>query len=284
MFELIIMVCGAAATLLLAPRLVAPFASRTGAEGTQDSLLLRVGQLLCNGINRSDGIQSYMHTLDTKLHVAGRRGTTGETFLTQAEGAGVLALIATLVLCTSVIGFGPGVLVVAAMMGGITTWLLLARADNWIAERRRDLERQFPYFLDLAVMTMDSGTGMLEVIAAYVSSAPDTALAQELSALTSDINMGTTVEAALLALEARIPSQDVTSVTRAIRQGLRMGTPLAQVFREQAETMRFRRSQHAERSAEELKVRLQGPAMMLVMAVLILVLGPAFVGMSEGGV
>lgn len=284
MFELIIMACGATAMLLLAPRLVAPFAGRTGADGTQESLLLRVGQLLCNGINRSAGIQSYMSALDTKLHVAGRRGISGETFLTQAEGAGVLALIATLVLCTSVVGFGPGMLVVSAMMGGITTWLLLARADNWTAERRRDLDRQFPYFLDLAVMTMDSGTGMLEVIAAFVSSAPDTALAQELSALTTDITMGTTVEAALLALEARIPSQDVASVTRAIRQGLRMGTPLAQVFREQAETMRFRRSQHAERSAEELKVRLQGPAMMLVMAVLILILGPALVGMTQGGI
>jgi tight adherence protein C len=283
MFEIVIMVCGAAAMLLLAPRLVAPLMARASA-GSLDSPLLRVGQLLCGGINRSDSVQSYMRALDAKLRVAGRRGITGEAFLTQAEGAGIVALLTTIVLCASVVGFGPGVLVVSAMMGAITTWLLLTRADNWIAERRRDLDRQFPYFLDLAVMTMDSGTGMLEVIAAYVSSAPDTALAQELSALTTDINMGTTVEAALLALESRIPSQDVTSVTRAIRQGLRMGTPLAQVFREQAETMRFRRSQHAERSAEELKVRLQGPAMMLVMAVLILILGPALVGMTEGGV
>jgi hypothetical protein len=48
--------------------------------------------------------------------------------------------------------------------------------------------------------------------------------------------------------------------------------------------MRFKRSQLAERAAEELKVRVQGPTVVLVMAVFLLILGPAFVSVFESGV
>lgn len=280
----LIAILGAAAAWILAPLLLSPLSSSGEVGDASDSLLAKVGRLVFGGLNRRPAMQTSLDNLDARLRLAGRRGIPSETVLAQAQGAGILATL-TLCIVLSVVsgGFGLGTLVMSIIMGAATTWLVLTRVENWISDRRRQLNRQFPYFLDLAVMTMDSGTGMLEVVDAYTKSAPGTALAQELTALNTDIRMGTTVDAALIALESRIPSDDVIAVTRSIRQGLRMGTPMSQVFREQAETMRFRRSQTAERSAEELKVKLQGPAMMLVVAVLILVLGPAFVGMTQGG-
>jgi len=78
--------------------------------------------------------------------------------------------------------------------------------------------------------------------------------------------------------------EDIQGTLRAVKQGMRMGTPISLVLRDQAETLRFRRSQSAERIAEEIKVRMQGPAMLMMISVLLLILGPAFIEMFGTGV
>jgi pilus assembly protein TadC len=280
---LLIMLLGAAAVWFLSEPLLRKFVAAEGEAGLTGSFTEKVGNLVFEKFNRRDGNANTLRALELRLRLAGKR-TAPETALAQAQGAGILAGIVGLVMLGLASGgLGIGLVIFCALVGVGVSWMMLARIGNWITDRRRQLNRQFPYFLDLAVMSMDSGTSMLEVIDAYTPSAPGTALAQELSAMNADIRMGSTVEGALIALEARIPSDDIVQVCRSIRQGLRMGTPLAQIFREQADSMRFKRSQAAERSAEELKVKLQGPAMMLVISVLILVLGPAIVGMITGG-
>jgi len=278
-----IMLLGAAAAWLLAGPLLAKFVTAEGEAAPEGSFTERVGNAVFGKLNNRQSKANSLGALGLRLRLAGKR-TAPATALAEAQGAGILVGLATVVVFgLAAGGLGLGLIFFAAVAGVGTGWMLLARIGNWITDRRRQLNRQFPYFLDLAVMSMDSGTGMLEVIDAYTPSAPGTALAQELSAMNADIRMGSTIDGALVALEARIPSDDIVQVSRSIRQGLRMGTPLAQIFREQAESMRFKRSQAAERAAEELKVKLQGPAMMLVVSVLILVLGPAIVGMITGG-
>jgi tight adherence protein C len=277
------MLSGAVAAWLLSEPLLRKFVAAEGEPALEGSFTERIGTLVFGKFNQRDSNAGNLAALSLRLRLAGKR-TAAATALAEAQGASVLAGLTTLVvLGLASGGLGFGLLFFAAIVGVIVGWMMLARVGNWITDRRRQLNRQFPYFLDLAVMSMDSGTGMLEVIDAYTPSAPGTALAQELSAMNADIRMGSTIESALTALESRVPSDDIVQVCRSIRQGLRMGTPLAQIFREQAESMRFKRSQAAERAAEELKVKLQGPAMMLVISVLILVLGPAIVGMITGG-
>ena len=63
-----------------------------------------------------------------------------------------------------------------------------------------------------------------------------------------------------------------------------MGTPVIDTLDEQADAMRFMRSQIAERVGEEMKIRMQGPAMLLLVAVLILILGPAAVNLQDSGI
>jgi tight adherence protein C len=276
---LVIMLLGAAAAWLLSEALFRPFAELGAGDSSQGSFIARIGRVFFERFN----IRADNRALDLKLKLAGKRMGAAEA-LAEAQGAGLLAGGTVLVMFGLASGgLSIGLVIFCGVVGVSVGWLMIARIGNWITERRRQLNRQFPYFLDLAVMSMDSGTGMLELIDAYTASAPGTALAQELSAVNADIRMGSTVDAALSAMEGRVPAEDMIGVSRSIRQGLRMGTPLAQIFREQAETMRFKRSQAGERAAEELKVKLQGPAMLLVVAVLVLVLGPAIVGMVAGG-
>lgn len=281
MLAIVIVILGAAAAWLLSDALLAPLA-RIATGAADGPPLARVGRTFFGRWNVRPAAAAYLRSLEARLVRSGRPGTAEQT-LSEAQGAGLVAGVGFVALFGLAAGaFNVLLVVLGVGVGTFVGWLMLARVDGWVTERRKQLGRQFPYFLDLAVMSMDSGTGMLEVVDAYVRSAPGTALARELTALQADIRMGSTVDAALVAMEGRIPADDVVAVSRSIRQGLRMGTPLAQVFREQAESMRFKRSQAAERAAEELKVKLQGPAMLLVIAVLVLVLGPAIVGMITG--
>ncbi len=286
MLPLFISLFGAGAAALLAMHVLARFEHKGVAiDAEQASVLGRLGELAFGAIHQTEPVRDYVVMLDGRLRLAGQRQLSGRQFLGEAEGAGIVAAGTMLVLFGGALGgISIPLLIVCGLMGVGVAWLMLARAGNWITDRRRRLNVEFPYFLDLAVMTLDSGAGMIEVAEAYVRSKPTSALAEELRAVIMDLQMGTTTQSALLAMERRIPSDDVIAVTRAIRQGLKMGTPLAQIFREQADSMRFKRSQNAERNAEELKVKLQGPAMMLVISVLFLVLGPAVVGMITGSI
>ena len=89
--------------------------------------------------------------------------------------------------------------------------------------------------------------------------------------------MGSVFQEAIGGMVERVSAEEVQNSLRALLQGERMGTPIGQLFRDQADAIRFKRSQLAERAAEEMKVKLQGPTMMLMMSVLQLILGPAII-------
>jgi pilus assembly protein TadC len=283
--EVIIAVVGGMAVWMLsAPTL--EVISTTLSESRQSGIAIlgTIARVCFRRVNATESAARTRKLVEDKLRLAGRRQEFAtEQYIEQAQGAGV-AVAALMFFMLLLLGSGFFVSLVLGGIGGIIAWWLQKiRVNSWIADRRRRLSQQFPYFLDLAVMTMDSGMGFVEVVESYVATAPDTELAKDLGAVASDLKMGMTLEHALMSFDQRVPSEDVIAVTRAVRQGLRMGTPLAQVMNEQAESMRFKRSQLAERGSEELKVKLQGPTMMLVVAVMILVLGPAIVSMAQGG-
>jgi len=179
---------------------------------------------------------------------------------------------------------GIGTLIAGIAAAMITFWLGLEWLNNKVSERRTSLSRSFPYFLDLSVMTMEAGSSMLETMEIYIRDNPPSALTEELTAVLSEVKMGATFEQAMSNFEQKISAEDVQATVRAILQGQRMGTPLGNVVRDQAETIRFKRSQRAETAAEEIKVKMQGPAMLLMMSVLLLILGPALIGMFDSGV
>jgi tight adherence protein C len=64
----------------------------------------------------------------------------------------------------------------------------------------------------------------------------------------------------------------------AIIEGEALGTPLADTMRTQAEQIRLKRSQWAEKAAEESKVALVFPAMIIMVACLAIVVAPFILG------
>ena len=133
-------------------------------------------------------------------------------------------------------------------------------------------------------MTMEAGSSLLETMEIYQRDNPDDALAEEIRILIGEVNMGKTQVEGIEGFRDRVAIGDVKNAANALIQANQMGTPIGQVIRDQSDVMRFKRSQNAERMAEVIKVRIQGPTMLMMMSVFLLILGPAFIRVMRSGI
>ena len=235
--------------------------------------------------NEREGLAGYRDAIERKLLLAGRPGgkIRGSEFLAAAELAGVGGFLVIFLLLTLAGALGLPGFVFALLIGGLCIWLPHLWLDGVVATRRTEIRRQFPFFLDLAVMTIGAGSTFTETVDTYTRDNPHQAISQELRVTLGELQMGKTLQEGLTSMIERIDVEDVRQTLNSIVQGQRLGTPLVETLRDQADVMRFKRSQFAERTAEELKVRIQGPAMMMMISVFLLILGPAFIEMLRGG-
>jgi len=232
--------------------------------------------------NTHPSLEQLKQSITEKLNLAGRPGgrVSAEEFLATVE----LLVLGLFLVVFLLIFLSAGDPVNGLIFGGIlavlAAFLPFMWLDGLVADRRTAMSRAFPYFMDLSVMSMDAGASFLESLSTYIAENENTALADEFAQTLSEINMGKSLSDAMIALRERIPTVMVQNALMAIVQGERMGTPMVKVMTEQAEAIRFVRSQNAERFAEEIKVRMQGPAMLLLFSVLILIMGPAAIDMA----
>lgn len=242
--------------------------------------------ILFSAFNSQPGMQGFNDSIREKLERAGRPGGN----ITPAQFLAALELAAVgffLFLCVFLFLTGNMslqsvvfVLIVSAMLALLGfMWL-----DSVVADRRVAVSRQFPYFMDMAVMSMEVGSSFQETLATYVTDNEGTPLADDLSQVLSEVQMGKTLTDALNGMSQRTSTELVKNALMSIIQGERMGTPIAKVLAEQSETIRFARSQTAERLAEEIKIKMQGPAMLLLISILLLILGPAFIDVANSNV
>jgi len=209
---------------------------------------------------------------------------SGAEYLAVAQITGVATMLFFMFLLVFSMGSKPLSYLIPVMVGGLAVWLMIEYINNLITDRNRLLSRQLPYFLDLSVMTMGSGASLQESMVIYLQSNPKQVLSEELRYIMSEVNMGKTFREALESFHHRVVADDVKNAINGLLLGIKMGTPLRTVIIEQADVMRFERSQKAERAAEELKVRIMGPIMLMMIALFILILGPAMISASLSGV
>jgi len=238
-------------------------------------------------MNRGDGLAAVRSRIEQRLLRAGRPGgeIRGEEYLAAAELAGMAAL-ALVFLTVYLLGADLAIALAAGIVAGLVGgWMVVAYLNNMVTERRLRLSRRFPYFLDLAVMAMEAGSSFMEAVQIYVRDNPGgDAVAEELRILAGEVSMGKTMQEALENLSHRVTAEEVQHMVKALIQGQQMGTPLGEIIRDQASAMRFKRSQLAERASEELKVKITGPVTLMMVSILLVILGPAFVTISNSGV
>ena len=237
-------------------------------------------------LNGGDWCEQYRNEMDTKLQHAGRPGGVVSAARFMALGQ-LLAIVIWLIFI--VLGvFNNRLVALGIFVGSLSAaasfWLLTEYLQNLISERSKFISRSFPGFLDLAVMSTQAGASFLESLNIFSDNNRATPLGIELGLVRREIAMGATLEEALTSFKNRIPVVPIQNCIDSIVQGQNLGTPIAETLLDQADTMRFYRSQAAERAAEELKVKIMGPIVLMMISVFLLILAPAVLEVLQSGV
>ena len=147
---------------------------------------------------------------------------------------------------------------------------LRARAEK----RRFAIRRRLASAIDLMSLMMEVGAGFQEALETVTREAGDHPLGEEFRRILRDLSLGRPRREALKSFADRLIDDDARELMSAIIEGETLGTPLAETMRTQAEQMRLKRSQWAEKAAEESKVQLVFPAMIIMAACLVIVVAP----------
>jgi tight adherence protein C len=195
-----------------------------------------------------------------------------EEYLARCELLAIALLPAFMMGGVSIMG-PPGA-VMAIVFSGLTAYLLRRNLANRAATRLTRIKRRLPYFLDLLTLLMEAGSSLLQALEEAVHEFRGQPVSQEFGRVLGDIRLGRTRTESLLAMRDRLQDGEVGGVLGSIIQGENLGTPLAQVFRMQADVLRVKRSQRAEAVAGEAGVQMLLPAVLVMAATVIVILGP----------
>lgn len=169
---------------------------------------------------------------------------------------------------------GTEALILVPGMVLLTAWFLRRRLASQARYRLVLIKRRMPFLLDLLTLLMEAGATFLDSLAQSVEELQGHPVAVEFGRVLSDMSMGKTRTEALEALRARLNDDDVTSVVGSIIQGEELGTPLAMIFRTQADVLRMKRTQRAETIAGEAGVNMLLPGILVMASTALIILGP----------
>ena len=192
------------------------------------------------------------------------------------EGIGALVGAAM-----SVALWATGVLTpLLALLAAVTLALVGASAPLvWLSHRVdarvHAIRADLPDLLDLLAISVEAGVG-LEGAIEVVTDRFDSPLAEELSRVLQEMELGLSRRDALGNLKHRAGVPEVSTFVGALIQADALGMPLGHVLKIQAGEMRTKRRQWARARAAKLPVKILFPlAMCIFPAVLVVVLGPA---------
>jgi tight adherence protein C len=150
-------------------------------------------------------------------------------------------------------------------------------------ERQSQIERAFPGVLDQLSICVEAGLGLDAALdrAARSGRGP---LAQELSRVMQDVQLGVSRQVALEAMVKRTDVSDIRHFVVALGQANRYGVPIVQALRAQALEAREQRRSRAEEHAQKMSVKLLFPLVFCILPSLFAVLlGPAAIRISHLG-
>jgi tight adherence protein C len=251
-------------------------ASETGGRRPLDSLAGRAGDIAARRFNRFSDDE-----VRQKLVQAGMYGTTPRKLL------GYQVILACFL---GFVGFwlieakgGSIVFAFAFLAGGIALgwWLPSVYVDRTRRLRFEQMDRQMPDMIDLLIVTIEAGLGIL----ASMKVASDTLrdpLGQELRLTLQEQRMGLSVGEAITSLGRRADCENMRIFVRALTQGERLGVSIGKTMRDLAEEMRKRRKASAEERAQKMPLKMLFPLLFFIFpAIFIVLLVPAFINIGN---
>jgi tight adherence protein C len=172
---------------------------------------------------------------------------------------------------------GSGVIRLAFVLGALMLgWRFADFVLSRLAARRRlRIEQGIPDALDLLVICAEAGLSLdqgIEQVAREMRAA-NSAVADEFAATAAEMRVLTDRSEALENLVRRTGLASLRSITAALTQAIRFGTPLAESMRILAQEIRTERIARLEERAARLPVLLTIPMMMFILPCLLIVIG-----------
>ena len=202
---------------------------------------------------------------------------TAEEYLARIEIQALMLMPLFVYVCTQVMG--PAGIVMAILFTILTGYLLRRRLRNTARYRLVLIKRRLPFLLDLVTLLMEAGSTFLQALKEAVDEFREHPVGVEFGRVLGELNMGKGRTAALESMRDRLHDDEITGIIGAIVQGEQLGTPLARIFRTQADVLRIKRSQRAETLAGEAAVKMLLPGILIMASTVLVILGPFMLSM-----
>ncbi|MDA0577925.1 MAG: type II secretion system F family protein [Verrucomicrobia bacterium] len=210
-----------------------------------------------------EGVISAAEFVGLRLLVPLVHGTLAAAFMTMLFTASERNVLLQLRLPTGLLVF---------LLAGIYPHLWLRGA---IAERHRAIRRALPFVLDILTLSVEAGLDFMTALQRQVERSDIDVLNEELIRVIREIQLGKTRREALRDMSRRVDSSDLRSVVNALVQADELGVSIGTILRIQADQIRQRRFERAERLANEAPVKLLFPLLFFIFpSVFLILLGP----------
>ena len=250
--------------------------SESAARRPIDSVAGRLGDWMAR---RSDKFGE--QKIREKLVSAGMYGTTPRKVL----GYQCLCAIALSLMVLWIVPAMGGSLifaVVLAVAAGVGGWF----APTYYVELKRRarmelIDKQMPDMIDLLVVTIEAGLGILASMRVASESMSDP-LGQELRLTLQEQRMGLSVGQAIESLGRRADAPNMRIFVRAITQGERLGVSIGTTMRNLSVEMRKRRRAMAEERAQKMPIKMLFPLIFFIFpALFIVILTPMIISIVD---
>ena len=250
-------------------------ASETAGRRPLDSLAGRAGDVAARRLKFSD------EEVRQKLIQAGMYGTTPRKLLGYQV---ILACFLAFVGFWLVEAKGGSIVLAFAFLGGglaLGWWLPNVYVDRTRRLRFETMDRQMPDMIDLLIVTIEAGLGILASMRVASETLKDP-LGQELRLTLQEQRMGLSVGEAITSLGRRADCDNMRIFVRALTQGEKLGVSIGKTMRDLAEEMRKRRKAAAEERAQKMPLKMLFPLLFFIFpAIFIVLLVPAFINIGN---
>jgi tight adherence protein C len=211
--------------------------------------------------------------IQREIHAAGMpRCWLAEEYLAKLELIALLLSPLYLLACIQQAGSAGIILAVVATL--LTVYVLRRRLSHLAQTRLTEIKRRMPFMMDLMTLLMEAGSTFLHALEQAAGEYRGHPLSQEFNRVLTDMHLGKTRQQAFEAMRDRLQDDEINSILSSMVQAEQLGTPLAGVFRTQADILRLKRSQRAELIASEAGVKMLLPGVLVMLATVIIILGP----------
>jgi tight adherence protein C len=241
-----------------------------------DSLAGRIGDWVAR---RSDRFGEAK--IREKLISAGMYGTTPRKILGYQVMCSIVFALFVLWLIPAM-GYSLVIGVVLSVAAGVGGWF----APTYYVELKRrqrmeKIDKQMPDMIDLLVVTIEAGLGILASMRVASESMSDP-LGQELRLTLQEQRMGLSVGQAIESLGRRADCDNMRIFVRSITQGERLGVSIGTTMRNLSLEMRKRRRAKAEERAQKMPVKMLFPLIFFIFpALFIVILTPMVISIAH---